>query len=704
MIFPLAKSGTLADLFAKDRHATSFRSDEVFIIALARLSSAIEQVHNFVERRINLNLIGCHHDLRPKNILISGESLLLADFGLSRFKALSESSATIFKQGAGDYLAPECEDLNRFQKLVVRRSSDIWSFGCILAEAVTYMVLGPDGVKRFQTKREFTKENWTFSLFHCGPGISNKAVNYWFADLTKLSTKPLERLLGLVRVMLSMDEEKRPKAKEVTTRLQLIAQEEVVMAIDGLLDNVVNQSSSLDALIEQKRFEAWKYAAGMLNRGNWLDSHYDHNQTRSPDFNATLTYLFQIQDELRSISAHENNVRGFVFNQLGRLNDCLSELLEGRLQEKYRAYLETSMIENEDEGFLEKIQDDNNGLSLDKKIRLRATLKLMTGLAMQHYETDTYKRQLDIKRISVGSPFGNHKLGLVQDGDLTLQVLIEKREYGRQCADETINHELFVRVEAITDLLSQEKPIEFRALDCRGFFHDPSEFAFGVVYNYPQRDRLEQDQLELRSLVGLITKTSSVVRLRPTLDDKFRLAYALARSVLEFHLVGWLHKRLNSSNIAFFATTEQLQDQWFQEPYIVGFNHSRPDEISAFTGEPEESSYQHPSYIKDSRRYCLQYDYYSLGIILLEVGLWQSLDQMTREYSGSYEYIRTKLLKNWIPLLKQSMGRSYFEAVRVCIEGDFGQSELRAGDANNAKALHLHFERHVVSQLNKFPV
>lgn len=72
---------------------------------------------------------------------------------------------------------------------------------------------------------------------------------------------------------------------------------------------------------------------------------------------------------------------------------------------------------------------------------------------------------------------------------------------------------------------------------------------------------------------------------------------------------------------------------------------------------------------------------------------------MTRKYSGSYEDIKERILKERVPLLKQSMGRGYCEAVRVCLESDFGELDSTGGDEGHEKSLHLGFERLVVSQL-----
>lgn len=132
LIFPLAEGGTLDDLLSTERNLTPFISNESFLVGLVGLSSALDHVHNFITKcNIKLELIGCHHDLRPKNILLSGQVFILADFGLSKFKPSTEDSATPFKKGQDYYLAPECEDLDKyFEPLSIRRSSDIWSFGC----------------------------------------------------------------------------------------------------------------------------------------------------------------------------------------------------------------------------------------------------------------------------------------------------------------------------------------------------------------------------------------------------------------------------------------------------------------------------------------------------------------------------------------------------------------------------------------------
>ena len=189
LVFPLARGGDLATLFQGER-PPAFEHNEAFTISLSNLASAIEEVHNFTSNKLNLELIGCHHDLKPKNILIDGSIMLLADFGLSRFKDRLQSSETPFKLGRGDCLAPEYEDLDDDNlEHTVRRSSDIWSFGCIIAEVVTYILHGPTGVSIFREKREYKSGHYRFHRFHCGSKQPSSSVAIWLSDLDRLSSR-----------------------------------------------------------------------------------------------------------------------------------------------------------------------------------------------------------------------------------------------------------------------------------------------------------------------------------------------------------------------------------------------------------------------------------------------------------------------------------------------------------------------------------
>ena len=103
-----------------------------------------------------------------------------------------------------------------------------------------------------------------------------------------------------------------------------------------------------------------------------------------------------------------------------------------------------------------------------------------------------------------------------------------------------------------------------------------------------------------------------------------------------------------------------------------------PDEPSAFTEGPAEGSdykyYQDPEYLKNQLRYRHDFDYFSLRIVLLEIGLWKSLKSVTQGWDGPPEELRKQLLKRRVPLLKYSMGVHFFDVVNICLTGDWGMS------------------------------
>jgi hypothetical protein len=107
----------------------------------------------------------------------------------------------------------------------------------------------------------------------------------------------------------------------------------------------------------------------------------------------------------------------------------------------------------------------------------------------------------------------------------------------------------------------------------------------------------------------------------------------LCASLLEFHTAGWLQRSINTSNVAFFYSKGSAWDP--QNFYFLGYSYSRPTDSSAHTEGPLDaefcSYYYHPHYLRKTQRFRSQYDYYPLGIVLLEISLWRLLVQMRRD-------------------------------------------------------------------------
>ena len=76
-------------------------------------------------------LHGCYHDIKPRYMLIHGQSLILADFGFAKLKSKEQDSQTLWKDTTFEYGAPECRDPDSFAAGLVGRALDFWSLACV---------------------------------------------------------------------------------------------------------------------------------------------------------------------------------------------------------------------------------------------------------------------------------------------------------------------------------------------------------------------------------------------------------------------------------------------------------------------------------------------------------------------------------------------------------------------------------------------
>ncbi|KAL8878726.1 MAG: hypothetical protein Q9215_007157 [Flavoplaca cf. flavocitrina] len=99
--------------------------------------------------RENKGTITAHHDLKPKNILVFGQDLKIADFGSSHLRPLAEGSETQRRPlGTYEYHPPEYwNDDGSQARLNHGRAFDIWSMGCIIIELATLIVHGWESEK-----------------------------------------------------------------------------------------------------------------------------------------------------------------------------------------------------------------------------------------------------------------------------------------------------------------------------------------------------------------------------------------------------------------------------------------------------------------------------------------------------------------------------------------------------------------------------
>jgi serine/threonine protein kinase len=128
------------------------------------IAGGLRKIHNYRTKSNNLYLsdnriYGRHGDIKPDNILVfldredanSRGTLVITDFGLTRFH--SDHTKTYFKRDipmTPTYRPPECD----MDQGPVSRSFDIWSYGCVLLEFVTWYLGGMELLDSFVKQRK----------------------------------------------------------------------------------------------------------------------------------------------------------------------------------------------------------------------------------------------------------------------------------------------------------------------------------------------------------------------------------------------------------------------------------------------------------------------------------------------------------------------------------------------------------------------
>lgn len=277
------------------------------------------------------------------------------------------------------------------------------------------------------------------------------------------------------------------------------------------------------------------------------------------------------------------------------------------------------------------------------------------------------------------------------------------------------------QIHKLGDFLSvPNRPHDFRILDCVGLFKDEVHHRYGVVYHLPSYMRDLARRTRPKDL-GYVCKPCSLTHLLDKVDTvldlgvRFDLAKKLTYSIVVLHTCGWLHKNIRSSNIFFFPARPADQRSFdirrkdIGHPYIMGYGLSRPDDVpnpvqhdelkereysrrkeysrreevkgevhhfsrahevdDDIDAKPRFNIYQHPDKVANpARRFRHSYDIYSLGLVLLEIGLWQSLQESDRgKWVDGYD-VRAFVLDNLVPDLWGQCGAIYGGVVKDCLK------------------------------------
>jgi hypothetical protein len=303
------------------------------------------------------------------------------------------------------------------------------------------------------------------------------------------------------------------------------------------------------------------------------------------------------------------------------------------------------------------------------------------------------------------------------------QVLVEWKYYSQK----TWSSERKERLASLAGLLNRDGAFEkFLVPYCQGLVSDSANLRIGIIFNisaHGSGDPRTGAKRLSRSLQDIIGDTSSTV---PALGERFQLAKALALALHHLHSVNWLHKSIRSDNIISFVESQNGHVDTYSSGvplkslpafYLLGWDLSRPDKPSeksetisiSTAGFQANRLYSHPDVSVPNKstpsstwkrqRYHPRYDIYSLGLILLEIGLWRTVKSMRSSCATDDEFIE-KVKTDYCNRLPSKTGVLYWKVTQRCLQLSFDSSEGEKGSLDGF-ALKILFEKQVICELEK---
>lgn len=278
-------------------------------------------------------------------------------------------------------------------------------------------------------------------------------------------------------------------------------------------------------------------------------------------------------------------------------------------------------------------------------------------------------------------------------------VMEEFKIYGSQQSPAEIQ-EIRRRIECLASILKAEKPAEYRCLQLQSIEHEELERRF--VYRFAIPQMYKSDYITLFDAIRNLRDSS-----RPTLDERLALAYNIAKALEQWHEQDWVHQGICSHNIVLLK--HRRNTRWaFESAMLHGFEFARPNakpSIGAYVENIQLDVYRHPERQGPSRDgHTKLHDLYSLGVVLLEIGIWRPAVAIVHR-PGTSKKLEDLTVTGMVKRLKEAAitslahyaGTSYTQAVQACLTSDFG---VDCDDKRNTRLLEA-MDLLVVQKLQK---
>ena len=518
-------------------------------------------------------------------------------------------------------------------------------------------------------------------MYHKGDA-PNEAV---LENLKEIATRRPVRestlvLIRLITRMLSLDPKERPKASDVASELYVATITGFAEELDEEFERLVQHR---EAAFERARCKSW---VGALDAAFFL-------QQSGPTTVATLfkTIIDKLQRMIKALQHVQDNCQALSLADLVEVRQLNTELFSLLPAERKHAVLSQRMsilISDIGEGDVNPVQSSPEDMTtMESRIATIVGVKRLVGDAGNEvHVTKRPRLEASHARLILESSPDSCTFQLARwrssRSSPEKSVIAESLPHLDAIARETTQR----RIRAIRDLLTEENLAQkIRVLPFRDLHFSATSGAW-LVYDFPSNATYAKPQ----SLYDTLDSKASQVCV--SLETRVELASKLAESMAILHDMDWFHKDLTSSCVLFFHTngTAGLD---VREPHLIGFQHSRRSDHASEgpSQDPSHQHYHHPHYIGQGygtkRRFLPSYDFYSLGVLLLEIGYWRTLAAITADagpqHDGTFasnEQFSKHIREVVVPRLRSVTGSKYASTVEKCLSGATGWQQGSAAD------------------------
>lgn len=247
------------------------------------------------------------------------------------------------------------------------------------------------------------------------------------------------------------------------------------------------------------------------------------------------------------------------------------------------------------------------------------------------------------------------------------------------------------RIHNLSRLLMSPRASAYRCLISKGVVEIIGKYKFAMIFALPP-------WVVSQSCSFTLMNALSGPNYFPSATVRKGLAQTLALAVLHLHSSGWLHKGIRSENVLFLRNAQPSQEELngpeaLREPYLMGYEYARYDDPQQFSESqsslPKLDIYRHPELLSGHPLpYTRKHDVYALGLLLLELGMWQPLSVLIKDLidvdSEDTEPDATKITavndyllgnsdagknRKILQRVKYHMGDGYAKVTEICLTG-----------------------------------